>query len=1226
MADFRFFINRQGPRGPQGLQGEKGDPGNTFTVSEGVNTPTEYTLIFDGGDGNQFETDNLRNPIVDRGGTYVRYDRDNVTQYIGEPDMAVIDETPGIVNLAGKDTENPNASDAVAYELLEKTVDELNTALEGLDDRLDDAEGDITQAQGDISQAQQDIVSLDNRVTTNEGAITSLQSGKADKSTTYTKTEVNSALADKANTVHTHTVSQITNAGALASQNTVDYQTQVTNKPIIPTVGNGTITLTQGGITKGTFTTNQSGNSTIDLDAGGSSSFTEGNAINISDNTISVKYDGTTIGLNASGQLQSLVEEPDMTQYYTKSQVDNLIPGYATTQTAGLVKVGNNLSIAADGTLSADTQAPTAGSGISVNGTAVSVNVDNSTITVNGSGELVANLPGAATSSTLGLVKPDNTTIAVDSNGVISANIPTPETVDQTYDASSTHAQSGVAIAGAGFLTSVPTATTSSLGLVQPDGTSITINDGVISAVSSAPSNMVTTDTDQDISGIKNIPYLNIKGNSYTGGSFRIDSTGSIKYLSNGTSESSSYLSISSNSLRTIKDITGSVGIQGYSSNNTYLSYRNGSYYGKIQYYNGKYVISSSNTSDTKIYKVTGDIISPTIDTSTNFLLEKDMLDGTTISYDSTTGKISTVGNFVPATRTINSKALSSDITLTAEDVGALPDDAVLLKQYSDGLNEYGDLVNTNGILSGFSNDNYASIPGNFFKPGHTIIVKFNYVTKTTARQYILSSEGFLNIDINTNSTQLRTWDNSASTQVNIGSTMTSGSDYYLKIALKDTGKDFYLTTNPSDWGTATTVADTAYLTAEIPNNQVYLGFNITKSNSYWNSTIDSNYIEIYDEDDILIYSSQNNTDIATTSRLGVIKPDGTTLVIDKEGVLSANISSGTGTNLTTNGNLNLIVSEGDIIEATDALPTGVTRAYNYLENDTATCTVTMSNPNDIYAIGSFYIDKKTLIDPTDFEIVLYQVLQYASAKGNEYYKIIDIPNIVNLSWGWNGTAFVLYLYNYYTNTRTEVPNLSYTGMQYFDKAPEIKLKLKSNVLTLSISGSVVYTDNNFVTNTTISNNIGLEDLTTRADFSGILNSVVYLQKSYIKSGGQVTWGLCGDNGVAKALENTYGLVTKNHPMPGDSYEAITVGASGATYNMTNTGWLCFDFGVKANSQYLEVYRTINNTNILLYKNQLYGATNSNIACIIPVKKGDVIAVNYNVTGTKLLYFIPAVS
>ena len=39
-------------------------------------------------------------------------------------------------------------------------------------------------------------------------------------------------------------------------------------------IGNGTITLTQGGTTKGSFTTNQSGNTTIDLDAGGGGSIT----------------------------------------------------------------------------------------------------------------------------------------------------------------------------------------------------------------------------------------------------------------------------------------------------------------------------------------------------------------------------------------------------------------------------------------------------------------------------------------------------------------------------------------------------------------------------------------------------------------------------------------------------------------------------------------------------------------------------------------------------------------------------------------------------------------------------------------------------------------------------------------------------------------------------------------------------------------------------------------
>ena len=49
---------------------------------------------------------------------------------------------------------------------------------------------------------------------------------------------------------------------------TGDYD-DLSNKPTIPTVGNGTITINQGGTQKGTFTTNQNGNTTIDLDAGG---------------------------------------------------------------------------------------------------------------------------------------------------------------------------------------------------------------------------------------------------------------------------------------------------------------------------------------------------------------------------------------------------------------------------------------------------------------------------------------------------------------------------------------------------------------------------------------------------------------------------------------------------------------------------------------------------------------------------------------------------------------------------------------------------------------------------------------------------------------------------------------------------------------------------------------------------------------------------------------------
>lgn len=45
----------------------------------------------------------------------------------------------------------------------------------------------------------------------------------------------------------------------------------IRNKPTIPVVNDSTITITQGGVNKGSFTTNQSGNTTINLDGGSSS-------------------------------------------------------------------------------------------------------------------------------------------------------------------------------------------------------------------------------------------------------------------------------------------------------------------------------------------------------------------------------------------------------------------------------------------------------------------------------------------------------------------------------------------------------------------------------------------------------------------------------------------------------------------------------------------------------------------------------------------------------------------------------------------------------------------------------------------------------------------------------------------------------------------------------------------------------------------------------------------
>lgn len=75
-------------------------------------------------------------------------------------------------------------------------------------------------------------------------------------------------------------------------------------KSDVPTVNNSTITLTQGGVTKGSFTLNQASGATIDFDAGGGggSSYTAGTGIDITSNVISVTtptLTNTATGTNA---------------------------------------------------------------------------------------------------------------------------------------------------------------------------------------------------------------------------------------------------------------------------------------------------------------------------------------------------------------------------------------------------------------------------------------------------------------------------------------------------------------------------------------------------------------------------------------------------------------------------------------------------------------------------------------------------------------------------------------------------------------------------------------------------------------------------------------------------------------------------------------------------------------------------------------------------------------
>lgn len=111
---FNWYLNRQGPRGPQGV---KGDTGFSPNISVETDTLNEYILRITN-EGGYFLTSNLREHKEDRGGTYIRYDRDNGVMYAGEADTAT-DAKAGMIKIATvEDVEAEDESTAVTPAIL----------------------------------------------------------------------------------------------------------------------------------------------------------------------------------------------------------------------------------------------------------------------------------------------------------------------------------------------------------------------------------------------------------------------------------------------------------------------------------------------------------------------------------------------------------------------------------------------------------------------------------------------------------------------------------------------------------------------------------------------------------------------------------------------------------------------------------------------------------------------------------------------------------------------------------------------------------------------------------------------------------------------------------------------------------------------------------------------------------------------------------------------------
>ena len=86
MADFEWYLNRQGARGQKG---EKGDTGEAVSIEVVSDTANEYILKFVSASG-EIVTPNLRGTLIDTAeeGTYVRYNPETQQVYTSDIEMA----------------------------------------------------------------------------------------------------------------------------------------------------------------------------------------------------------------------------------------------------------------------------------------------------------------------------------------------------------------------------------------------------------------------------------------------------------------------------------------------------------------------------------------------------------------------------------------------------------------------------------------------------------------------------------------------------------------------------------------------------------------------------------------------------------------------------------------------------------------------------------------------------------------------------------------------------------------------------------------------------------------------------------------------------------------------------------------------------------------------------------------------------------------------------------
>lgn len=181
MADFQFYLNRQGVRGAKGVKGDKGD---SPIVSVNKHTANEYVLQIDNPDGTQIITPNLvgQQIVVNTAGDYVKYDR-NSNQFVTVELPSSTGEEEGLIRLAtdADYAERDEFSAVTPYGLVTNLPSLITTSVDNLirifyDEPTDSIVIDTSKIHEDISSVNTTATNALNISRDNTNEINALKS------------------------------------------------------------------------------------------------------------------------------------------------------------------------------------------------------------------------------------------------------------------------------------------------------------------------------------------------------------------------------------------------------------------------------------------------------------------------------------------------------------------------------------------------------------------------------------------------------------------------------------------------------------------------------------------------------------------------------------------------------------------------------------------------------------------------------------------------------------------------------------------------------------------------------------------------------------------------------------------------------------------------------------------------------------------------------------------